>query len=234
MALAFNAPRGIAGSMREARNCMVWRSIGFCVATLLLWHAGNALAEGWRIAPLAAYVHAAWWGRGDQPDPAALLAALPGRADGRAWSGYAQAALAAAQIETDALARRRALDLAETATRQALTLGPAQAATWTRLALIAVNRGDTGMATAALARSLALAPNGAGLAWPRVKLGLYLWEHLDTGGRAGISGDLVRVWRRPPSEALPYPREALKRYAASLGRVELLAALLPEAGAHAG
>lgn len=235
MGLTFDVLRGIGGSMREARGGVVWRTVGFCAATLLLWHAGSALAEGWRTAPLAAYVHAAWWGRGDQPDPAALLADPPGRADGRAWSGYAQAALAAARGMTDASAHERALDLAEAATRQALQLGPAQAATWARLALIAVNRGDTGLAAAALGRSLALAPNGTGLAWSRVKLGLYLWEHLDAGGRSGISSDLVRVWRQPPSGALPYPRVALQRYAATLGRSEVLTAVLPGvAGGDAG
>lgn len=216
------------------RGGALWRIGGVALALLLLWQAATGFSEGRRMAPLAAYVHAAWWQAGERADPVALLAEPPGRPDGRAWSAYGQAALAAARQRSQAAARDGDLERAETATRRALALGPAQAAAWTRLALIAVNRGDARMAVAALGRSLALAPNAAALAWPRSKLGLYLWDGLRQAARAGVQRDLARVWRQPPSEALPYPREALQRYAASLGQAELLVVLLAEADGDAG
>ena len=212
----------------------LWRIGGAALALLLLWQAAAGFSEGRRMAPLAAYVHAAWWQAGEQTDPVALLAEPPGRADGRAWSAYGQVALAAARQRSQAAAGHRDLEVAERATRRALALGPAQAAAWARLALIAVNRGDARMAAAALGRSLALAPNAPALAWLRSKLGLYLWDGLRQAERVGVRHDLARVWRQPPSEALPYPRQALQRYAASLGQSELLVALLVEAGGDAG
>lgn len=234
MALARSAAAAARGFLWQRGAFAPWRAGVGALALLLLWQAAASLSEGRRMAPLAAYVHAAWWQAGAALDPVALLAEPPGRPDGRAWSAYAQAALAAARQRSHAAAREGDLELAQTAARRALALGPAQAATWARLALIAVNRGDARMATAALGRSLALAPNAAALAWPRSKLGLYLWGRLDTAERDAVGHDLARVWRQPPSEALPYPRQALQRYAASLGHAELLVALLAQAGGDAG
>jgi hypothetical protein len=190
-------------------------------ALLLVWQGCERLLEGWQIAPLAAYVHAEWWGRGAAPPLTTVLAVEPGRADGRAWSAYGQAALTLAERSEDKAARARYLDMAEAATRKALRLGPAQAAAWARLALISVNRAEPDLAALALARSLALAP-----AWPRVKLGLYLRPLLGGPARAGIAADVARLWQQPPSAGLPYPRAALRRYAEEVGRGALVTALL--------
>ncbi len=213
---------------------MVWRLPALVLASILLWQAATMFVESRRIAPLAGYVHAAWWNRGKHIGPETLLARLPARPDGRIWSAYAQALVAVAQHTAEPIARRQYLERAEGATRRALRLNPAQAAAWARLALIAVNLGDDGLAMAALSRSLALAPDGANLAWPRAKLGLYLWEGLGGAQRAGIAADLGRVWRQSPSAALPYPRQAIMRYAESLGRKRLAMAIIQKGNDGAG
>lgn len=205
---------------------MVWRIPAFVLASILLWQAASWFAESRRTAALAGYVHAAWWERGESVGPETLLASPPARPDGRAWSAYAQALVASARNTPDLAVRRQYLERADEAARRALRLSPAQAATWARLALIAVNRGNNSLAAAALSRSLVLAPRASRLAWPRAKVGLYLWEQLDGEGQAAIAADLGRVWRQPPGAELPYPRQAVMRYAASLGVERLVTALI--------
>ncbi len=199
-----------------------WRWLWLLPALALLWLGSARLIEGWRIWPLVQYVHAAWWQGAAPAAPADLLATAPGRPDGRMWSAYGQVVLAAASGTADAEERRRLLERADRATRKALSLSPAQAATWARLSLIALNRGDRTTAVRALRRSLALAPNATNLVWPRAKLGLYLWAELDREGRAGVARDVRRLSRQAASAALPYPRQALERYAQAIGRQELV------------
>ncbi|MCA8930074.1 MAG: hypothetical protein KDC18_18600 [Alphaproteobacteria bacterium] len=213
---------------RPQAGCPLRRAAVLLAALVLLWQGGERLREGWRMAPLVASIHAVWWGRGQAPPPAEVLQTPPRRADGRAWSAYGQVALAAAERSPNPAERNRLIALAETATRRALALGPAQASAWARLSLIALNRGDRVGAVRALARSLALAPNGPHLAWPRVRLGLYLWDGLGAPAQAAVARDLARVWRQPPSAGLPYPRQAVARYAQSIGRLPLLVALLQD------
>lgn len=173
--------------------------------------------------PLVKYVHASWWQKGMKPSLSDLVDVEPGRPDGRAWSAYGQVLLAAAHAASDADERQRYLQKGEQATRKALRLSPAQAATWARLALIAVNRGDRGLAVRSLERSMTLAPNGVNLAWPRVKLGLYLWDDLNLEMRAAVESDMKRLLKQKPTLALPYPDSALRQYATSVGRSELVA-----------
>lgn len=221
---------GVAMGARARRGG--GRLLWLLPAAALLWQGGLCLMEAWRTAPLSAHVRAAWRGEAVPPPEAAVLAAaLPGRADGRAWSAYGQVAMAAAERSTGAAPRDRLLAVAEAATRQGLRLGPAQAATWARLAFIAVDRRAPDRAAAALVRSLQLAPNASHLAWPRLRLGLYLWDRLDAEARAGIAKDVARLAQAAPTRSLPYPRQALLRYAAALGRDGLAKALLAQADA---
>ena len=202
-----------------------WRLLWLLPAVAMLWLGGTRVAEGWRTWPLMRYVHAAWWQRTAIPSPADLLATPPRRPDGRAWSAYGQALLAVADTKSDPAERIHHLDRADEATRRALRLSPAQAATWARLSLIALNRDDPDLAVAALQRSLTLAPNGVRLAWPRVKLGLYLWPRLNEAAQAGVASDVQRLLQQPASLALPYPDQALARFAERIGQRDLVTQL---------
>ena len=202
-------------------------------AVLLLWCGGCRLSEGGSTWPLQRYLHAAWWQRGKPPALATVIAQPPGRADGRAWSGYGQALLSAAHQARDPEARGRLLSLSDRATWRAVRLSPAMASTWARLSLIALNRDDRALAVKALRLSLALAPNGINLAWPRAKIGLFLWSDLDDAARRGIANDIRRLSRQPPTVDLPYPVAALRRFAGDIGRGALMETLLGNAVAHA-
>ena len=67
----------------------------------------------------------------------------------------------------------------------------------------------------------------------RTKLGLYLWDELDTGAQAAVARDLHRLLRQPPTAALPYPAAALDRYAEAIGRSGLVAAIFGSGTAYA-
>ena len=203
------------------------------LALALLWLGCGHVDEGIRTGPLNQYVHAAWWQKGASPNREAILALEPRRLDGRAWSAYGQVMLAAAHEARQLRMRDRYLKAADAATRKALRLSPAQATTWARFSLIALNQGERGAAIDGLKRSLALAPNGVNLAWPRTKLGLYLWDELDTGAQAAVARDLHRLLRQPPTAALPYPAAALDRYAEAIGRSGLVAAIFGSGTAYA-
>ncbi len=202
-------------------------------AVLLLWCGGCRLSEGVSTWPLQRYLHAAWWQRGQPPALATVIAQPPGRQDGRAWSGYGQALLSAAHRAGDSEARRLLLSSADSATRRAVRLSPAMATTWARLSLIALNRDDRALAAKALRLSLTFAPNGINLAWPRAKIGLYLWSDLDDAARRGIANDIRRLSRQPPTVDLPYPVAALRRFAGDIGRGALMETLIGNAVAHA-
>jgi|GEM_PF-5739459 len=202
------------------------RGLALVLAACLFWFAGERLRDGSRMAPLTAFVHQSWWGLGQAFPQTAMPSVIPRSGDGRAWSMLAQAALDRADRVADPAAREPFLALAETATQRALRLSPALASTWARLSLIAVNRDRAGLAVRALARSQALAPHGPGLAWPRAKLGLYLWGRLDGRARAGVATDVATVWHQQPTSALPYPRQALQRFAVGLNRQPLMSRLL--------
>ena len=203
-------------------------------ALVLLWLGCAHVIEGVRAWPLTQYVHAAWWQKGATPNRQAVLGLQPGRPDGRAWSAYGQALQDAAHLARKPALRDRYLQSADAATRKALSLSPAQAATWARFSLIALNRGERRAAVDGLEPSFALAPNGVNLAWPRAKLGLYLWDELDAGTQAAVARDLHRLQRQPPTPALPYPAAALHRYARAIGRSGLVVTIIGQdtSGAH--
>jgi hypothetical protein len=230
MSISASNDRAVGAVSRRRRTlCLLW----LLPALALLWCGAQRMHEGARTWPLQRYLHAVWWQKGQPPPLGILIVTPPGRADGRAWSGYGQAMLSAAHRASGFNERDRLLGLADAATRRALLLSPAQAATWARLSLIALNRGEVGMAIAALRQSHVLAPNGVNLAWPRAKLGLYLWSGLNPEARRSVGHDIQRLARQPPSLALPYPVAALRRFADGIGRSAQVDAILGKAVARA-
>lgn len=210
------------------RRSKAWagRLVLASVGLWLIAVGGERMWDGWSYRAVERYLHAKWWQRDAQADLSAALAARLPERDGRAWSASGQVWLELANRAVDAEARQAALAKAEEATRRALVLAPGQASTWARLALIAVNTGQTEVAVAALRASTELAPNGVGLAWPRAKLGFFLWPKLDAATQTAIARDMQRVARLAPTAAMPYPKAALQRYAASLGAEALVTRLL--------
>ena len=198
--------------------------------TLLVWQGVTVLRERWRLAALDSFVHARWWGN---PSPATLPSSLtdwrPGNSDGRRWAGYSQALVMAANTRT---AGRFHLLYAAAATEKSLSLTPAQPAAWARLALLRLNLGANDKALAALRLSWRTGPAMRGLAWARSQLALYLWPVLPDADRRAAISDIRQVWRQAASAALPYPRQALVRFAHGAVRLDAVREALPK-GEHA-
>lgn len=200
------------------------------LALMLLAAGGSRMLEGWRLEPLEAYVHAAWWGLPQQPLPSRLQDWQPDNRNGRAWASFSQATLdhANSKAESDP----ETVGQARAAVETALMLAPAQAASWARLSLLRANQGDLAGARLALKLSFAAGPENRPLAWLRGRLGLFLWEELTVPVKAGVAGDLRRVWAQPASRGLPYPQDALVRFAHGIRRLDAVREALPM-GEHA-
>lgn len=207
-----------------------WPLVWLAAAALLALTGLERTLEGWRLEPLEAYIHAQWWGLPAGPLPRRLADWRPEAADGRRWAAFSQAALDAAERPGAAAAGLAAET--EAAAERGLALAPAQPSAWARLALLRLNRGDHDGARAALTLSWRTGPEIRGLAWLRSTLALFHWEGLDADGRRAAGRDLRRLWRQRPSAALPYPRQALVRFAHGIGRLDAVRDALPK-GEHA-
>ncbi len=183
--------------------------------------------EGWRLEPLDAFVHAQWWGLPQTERPVRLSDWRPSSGNGRTWAAYSQVLLEEANRRSGTVEVAGARAEAEAATLRALALGPAESAAWARLALLQVNGSRRGEALAALDLSLQTGPDARGISWLRSRLGLYLWEDLNSSQREGIGTDIRRLWRQQPSAGLPYPRQALVRFAHGVGRLDAVREALP-------
>lgn len=182
------------------------------------------LAEGWRLEPLTAYSHAKWWGL-----PGNDLSADPGiwqpdNNNGRLWAALSQVTLDAANSQN--ASGSLVLEAKEAAVR-ALALAPAQPSAWARLSVIELNLGRRQAAMAALAQSWRTGPDIRSLAWLRSRLGLFLWDSLPDRAKGAARRDLVRLWRQQPTAGLPYPRQALVRFAHGIGRLDAVREALP-------
>jgi hypothetical protein len=121
-------------------------------------------------------------------------------------------------------ATAEALAAAETA----LGLAPAQAAAWARLALLRANQGNRAGSGQALQLSFKVGPRHRGVTWLRCRLGLYLWEEMPVDGKAGTAADIRRLWQQPPNAKLPYPQDALVRFAHGIRRLDAVREALPK------
>jgi hypothetical protein len=113
------------------------------------------------------------------------------------------------------------------AVRHALALGPAQPSAWVRLSVLELNQGRPEAASAALMQSWRTGRAIGNFAWLRSKLGLYLWDQLPVGAKHYVSGDVVRLWDQSATASLPYPRQALVRFAHGIGRLDAVREALP-------
>ena len=201
---------------------------GLVVLAVCLGIAGGGrLAEGWRLDPMNAYVHAEWWGLSKQVLPDGLTGWQPKNADGRAWAGYSQAALDWANTRGEVVPFETGAETAANAVERALTLAPGQPAAWARLSLLRLNHDHMRGAAEALAFSLKLGPRVSNLAWLRSRLGLFLWQYLSDSEKRSIEGDIRRLWHQRPSVGLLYPQDALIRFAHSIGQLDAVREALP-------
>ena len=201
--------------------------IALAMLALCLCVSGLPVAvEGWRLEPMAAYGNAQWWGVAGGGLPADPAVWRPGRQNGRDWAGYSQAVLDAAAGCGPAAAEY--VREARTAALHALTLAPAQPSVWARLSVIELNLGRSSPARDALLLSWQTGPDLRSLAWLRTRLGLYLWDRLPDGAKSHAGRDLARLWRQPAMADLPYPRQALVRFAHGIGRLDAVRETLPE------
>jgi hypothetical protein len=196
------------------------------VVALLAWAGLARTAEGWRLEPLEGYIHAHWWGLPAGSLPARLEDWQPENADGRRWAAFSQAVLDAAERPGAPAASLAAK--AEAAVERGLALAPAQPSAWARLALLRLNRDEHDGARAALVLSWRTGPQVRGLAWLRCRLALFLWDGLGEDGKLAAAGDLRQLWQQKPSAALPYPRQALVRFAHGIGRLDTVRDALPK------
>lgn len=197
----------------------------FVLLSSALFVAGiQQLAEGWRLEPLTAYSHAKWWGVPDSGAPSDPAVWRPESSDGRHWAAYSQVLLEAAN------GRGAAAALAEEATaavKYALALGPVQPSAWARLSVLELNRGGREAAVAALMQSWRTGPAIRNLAWLRGRLGLFLWDRLPVQAKGYARSDLARLWDQKATAALPYPQQALVRFAHGIGRLDAVREALP-------
>lgn len=194
------------------------------VASFLCVAGAQRLTEGWRLEPLAAYGHAKWWGLPVGGVPADPTVWQPDSSNGRLWAAYSQVLLEAANGRDNPAALA---EEAMAAVRRALTLGPAQPIAWVRLSVLELNQGRREAASTALMQSWRTGPSIRNLAWLRTRLGLYLWDRLPVGAKHYVSSDVVRLWGQSATAALPYPRQALVRFAHGIGRLDAVREALP-------
>lgn len=202
------------------------------LAALLAVSGFVRTGEGWRLEPLEAFVHAQWWGLPQPERPLRISDWRPSGGDGRAWAAYSQVLLEAVNQRADTADPHGARAEVEAAVVRALALAPAQSAAWARLSLLRLNDNRRVGALAALGLSLRTGPAARGDVWLRSRLGLYLWEDLKALEREGIEADIRRLWQQQPSAGLPYPRQALVRFAYGIGRLDAVRQALP-IGEHA-
>lgn len=197
----------------------------FVVLTGTLCTAGVLrLAEGWRLEPLTAYSHAKWWGMPEGDPPADPTIWRPHNNNGRLWAALSQATLDAANsrnADTPLVADARVSAV------RALALAPAQPAVWARLSVIELNLGRQEAALAALIQSWRTGPAIGNLAWLRGRLALFLWDSLPNRAKGAARSDLVRLWGQKPTPELPYPQQALVRFAHGVGRLDAVREALP-------
>ncbi len=108
--------------------------------------------------------------------------------DSDTWTGYGDVLLAEAGITEATEAKHgELLAAAHGAYRKALTLGPANSRAWTMLALTDFDNGaSVAPLVPLLEMSLKTGPREAGLAFPRLDIGLYFWRQLDPKLRAAL------------------------------------------------
>jgi hypothetical protein len=197
------------------------------LAALLAVHGASGVVEGWRLAPLDAFVHAVWWGGTPPALPARIADWQPQLDNGRAWAAYGQAALAVLDSSESSRHAGGEAAIADAAIQRALTLAPAQPASWVRFALLRLNQVDRDGAREALSLSLRTGPAQRGIAWLRCRLGLYLWDDLGHADRVAVATDIARFWWQKPTAAMPYPQFALIRFARGIGRLDTVREALP-------
>jgi hypothetical protein len=103
-----------------------WRVAVGVTALLLIALGIGRTVDGWRHAPLFAYVHAEWWGHSQADLLLDFEAWKPSTSDGRVWSAYGQFALAWAMLRPDEPRAKSAQIAAEEAAIRGLSLAPAQ------------------------------------------------------------------------------------------------------------
>lgn len=217
-----------AACIKKPPPGIAWRLALASLSLMLAVAGGQRMLEGWRLEPLEAYVHAAWWDLPQPALPSRMQDWQPESRNGRAWAAFSQAALDNANASPGPATVGQARAAVETA----LMLAPAQAAAWARLSLLRLNQGDRAGANQALALSFVAGPENPALAWLRSRMGLFLWEGLPARVKAGVAGDLRHLWRQPASAGLPYPQDALVRFAHGIRRLDAVREALP-IGEHA-
>lgn len=141
--------------------------------------------------------------------------ALVWRADGRTWTdlGLAQLLLAERFGDGDPRSQRR-FSAARQALIEGLSVAPANPFAWSRLAYAeAILSGWSERAVSALRMAFLTGPYEPRLLWPRLRLALAAWQHIEPSDQEMVLHQLRQAWAADP--------EALTTLVTQQGQVDL-------------